>query len=147
MVIDKHEWSVICDRYYEQSSSGSSSSNSRIDDYYDDDEDYYFEYYEDYDAPKRRSGQGRPRSDSYGGGGGSNPLALLVAPLAGISLLTAAAAVALNPVLVSVSLTNGKRRRKRSVFDGLVENGASNSTDDSLDPQVREKIHEMEVRS
>ena len=36
------------------------------------------------------------------GGGGINPLALLVAPLAAISLLAAAAAVAINPVLVSL---------------------------------------------
>ena len=35
----------------------------------------------------------------------ANPLALLIAPLAGIALLTAAAAVAINPVLVTVSVT------------------------------------------
>ncbi len=42
-----------------------------------------------------------------------NPLALLVAPLAGIALLSAAAAVALNPVLINISTTNGRRRRRR----------------------------------
>ena len=41
-----------------------------------------------------------------GGGGGINPLALLVAPLAAISLLAAAAAVAINPVLVSLNNFN-----------------------------------------
>ncbi len=65
------------------------------------------------------------------GGGGINPLALLIAPLVGISLLTAAVAVALNPVLVSVSLTG--RRRKRDI--------------ESLDPSIQQKVHEMQVRS
>ena len=52
-------------------------------------------------------------ADRNGGGASpsrANPLALLIAPLAGIALLTAAAAVAINPVLVTVSVT-GKRRR------------------------------------
>ena len=70
------------------------------------------------------------------GGGGANPLALLVAPLAGIALLTAAAAVAINPVLVTVSLT-GKRRR-RSAMD--------EDEDEGLSPELEEKIHEMQVR-
>jgi hypothetical protein len=47
----------------------------------------------------------------------------------GISLLTAAVAVALNPVLVSVSLT-GRRRR---------------AAEDELDPSVQQKVHEMKV--
>jgi hypothetical protein len=51
---------------------------------------------------------------NLGGGGGINPLALLIAPLVGISLLTAAVAVALNPVLVSVSLTGRRKRRSDS---------------------------------
>ncbi len=38
-----------------------------------------------------------------------------MAPLAGIALLSAAAAVALNPVLINISTTNG--RRKRSAGD------------------------------
>ena len=94
-----------------------------------------------------------------GGGGGSNPLTLLVAPLAAISLLAAAAAVALNPVLVSVSLT-GKKRRRRSLF-GLENNfGATHSMEKSMNdkvsfdgqdvtssitPEVQEKIDEMQV--
>ena len=60
-------------------------------------------------------------------------MALLIAPLVGISLLTAAVAVALNPVLVSVSLTG--RRRKRSEMD----------LDDQLDPSVQQRVHEMKV--
>jgi len=133
---------IYCSRYYEHS-----SSNSRIDDDYDYGE--YYEYYDDYEPnPRRRSGS-TGRSDGYGSD--LNPLALLVAPLAGISLLTAAAAVALNPVLVSVSLT-GKKRRKRSLFGTGMEAAAAligattNSTyDKTLDPDVQEKIHEMEV--
>jgi hypothetical protein len=46
-------------------------------------------------------------------------LALLVAPLAGIALLSAAAAVALNPVLVNINLTgnNGRKKRKKRFAD------------------------------
>ena len=87
-------------------------------------------------------------------------MTLLVAPLAAISLLAAAAAVALNPVLVSVSLTGKKRRRRRSLF-GLENNfdaadsvGESSSRRLSFDgrdvassitPEVQEKIDEMQV--
>ena len=92
-------------------------------------------------------------------GGGSNPLTLLVAPLAAISLLAAAAAVALNPVLVSVSLT-GKKRRKRSLFgfendfdhsfsEDATRNARSLHEEDvkkSITPEVQAKIDEMQVR-
>ena len=76
-----------------------------------------------------------------GGGGGINPLALLVAPLAGIALLSAAAAVALNPVLVSISVTNGKRKKRE----------AGDEYDNDLIQQymtadMEEKIEEMKVR-
>ena len=64
-----------------------------------------------------------------------------MAPLAGISLLTAAAAVALNPVLVSISIT-GKKRRKRS----LLGQDLPPSNSSKLDPEVKDKIHEMEVK-
>ena len=91
-------------------------------------------------------------------GGGSNPLTLLVAPLAAISLLAAAAAVALNPVLVSVSLT-GKKRRKRSLFgfendfdhsfsEDATRNARSLHEEDvkkSITPEVQAKIDEMQV--
>lgn len=62
---------------------------------------------------------------------GANPLALLVAPLAGIALLTAAASVAISPVLFTVSLT-GKRRKREA-------------GDEGISPELEEKIHEMEV--
>ena len=55
------------------------------------------------------------------GGGGINPLALLVAPLAAISLLAAAAAVAINPVLVSLSLF----RNKGFVLNEMLQRNAS----------------------
>ena len=58
---------------------------------------------------------------------------MLVAPLAAISLLAAAAAVAINPVLVTVSFTG---RKKRS----LPEN------EDEWNPEMKEKMHEMQVK-
>ena len=70
--------------------------------------------------------------------GYSNPLALLVAPLAGIALLTAAAAVAINPVLVTVSVT-GKRRKRRDLDTVIGGQG------EGISPELEEKIHEMQV--
>ena len=67
--------------------------------------------------------------------GGANPLALLVAPLAGIALMTAAAAVAISPVLLTVSLT-GKRRKRRDTEE----------MDEGISPQLEEKMHEIQVR-
>jgi hypothetical protein len=67
--------------------------------------------------------------------GGANPLALLVAPLAGIALMTAAAAVAISPVLLTVSLT-GKRRRRRDTETEM---------DQGISPQLEEKMHEIQV--
>ena len=69
--------------------------------------------------------------------GGANPLALLVAPLAGIALMTAAAAVAISPVLLTVSLT-GKRRKRR-------DTPTESSMDEGISPELEEKIHEIEV--
>ena len=69
---------------------------------------------------------------STGGGSSINPLALLVAPLAAISLLAAAAAVAINPVLVQVAFTG--KRKKRSSEDEAEWN-----------PELNEKMHEMQV--
>ncbi len=69
-----------------------------------------------------------------GGGSGINPLALLVAPLAAISLLAAAAAVAINPVLVTVSFTGRKKRSLESVDES------------EWNPELKEKMHEMQVR-
>ena len=68
----------------------------------------------------------------------ANPLALLIAPLAGIALLSAAAAVAINPVLVTVSVT-GKRRKRRDLETAM--GGA-----EGISPELEEKIHEMQVR-
>merc|ERR1712062_947765 len=56
---------------------------------------------------------------------------------AGIALLTAAAAVAINPVLVTVSVT-GKRRRRRDL-DTVIGNN------EGITPELEEKIHEMQV--
>ena len=62
----------------------------------------------------------------------------MVAPLAAISLLAAAAAVAINPVLVQVSFTG--KRRKRSVTDD-----ENNDNDQEWNPEVQEKMHELQV--
>merc|ERR1712223_374999 len=95
--------------------------------------DYYDDYY--YDSapwPQKRQGYAESRRTS-------NPLALLVAPLAGIALLTAAAAVAINPVLISVSVT-GKRRKRRDL-DTVIQANQS----EGISPELEEKIHEMQV--
>merc|ERR1739844_277414 len=101
----------------------------------------YSEYYDDYedykDDPFYTEAQFRRpviQRSGGGGGGGANPLALLLAPLAGIALLTAAAAVAINPVLVSVSFT-GRRRRRRE----------ADELNQGLSPALEEKINEMQV--
>ena len=78
--------------------------------------------------------------DAGGGGGGINPLALLVAPLAGIALLSAAAAVALNPVLVSISVTNGKRKKREA--GGEYDNDLIQQY---MTADMEEKIEEMKV--
>ena len=43
---------------------------------------------------------------------GINPLAALIAPLAGLALLGAAAAVSINPVLVQLAVINGGRKKR-----------------------------------
>ena len=78
-------------------------------------------------------------SERNGSASRANPLALLIAPLAGIALLTAAAAVAINPVLVTVSVT-GKRRRRRDL-DTVV------GSQEGITPELEEKIHEMQVNN
>ena len=54
-------------------------------------------------------------SGGGGGGGGAlggiNPLAALIAPLAALALLGAAAAVAINPILVQLAVVSGRKRR------------------------------------
>ncbi len=92
-----------------------------------DDDDYYYDDYGEYD---RDSGEKKREeklslvwcqsqifffSLGYGGGGdsgGINPLAALIAPLAGLALLGAAAAVSVNPVLVQLAVINNGRRRR-----------------------------------
>merc|ERR1711983_503246 len=69
----------------------------------------YDDYYEEYSDYDRDSGYGADET------GGINPLAAFIAPLAGLALLGAAAAVSINPVLVQLAVINdGKRRKKRS---------------------------------
>ena len=58
-----------------------------------------------------------------------------MAPLAAISLLAAAAAVAVNPVLINVSLTG--KRKKRSLN--------SKTDDKEWNPELQEKMHELQV--
>ena len=142
-----------------------SPSKSKRNRYRDSFRDYDYEYYDDYvyydydlepaykkPKPKRRKFVSRGKICPVlpnlqldkvffhlgGSGGGINPLALLVAPLAAISLLAAAAAVAINPVLVQVSFTG--KRRKRSVT-----NDENNDNDQEWNPEVQEKMHELQV--
>lgn len=73
--------------------------------------------YEYYDAEEEYLLE--DRDSGYGGdsGGGINPLAAFIAPLAGLALLGAAAAVSINPVLVQLAVVNGgKKRRRRSLM-------------------------------
>lgn len=64
------------------------------------------------------------------GGGGINPLAALIAPLAGLALLGAAAAVSINPVLVQLAVINGGRRKRRQA---------------NLDPLTQKRMTEIDV--
>merc|ERR1719323_669446 len=95
--------------------------------------DYDYRYEDQYES-RNRNGYAAERN---GGATRANPLALLIAPLAGIALLTAAAAVAINPVLVTVSVT-GKRRRRRDL-DTMI------GSQEGITPELEEKIHEMQV--
>ena len=114
------------------------SSAKNDDDYYD---DYYNGDYGNYNDDVRNrdggGGYGHSGGGGGGGGGGLNPLALLVAPLAGIALLSAAAAVALNPVLINVSVT-GKRKKRDLENDVVDQNGY-------FSPEMAEKLEEMQV--
>ena len=56
-----------------------------------------------------------------------------MAPLAAISLLAAAAAVAINPVLINVSLTGKRKKRSSRVDEG------------EWNPEMQEKVHELKV--
>jgi hypothetical protein len=105
--------------------------------------EYYDEYYYDYEPLPPPKPEKNRRNGNTGVFGGANPLALLVAPLAGIALLTAAAAVAINPVLVTVSLT-GKRRRRSAATEEDEDVGKYNF-DEGISPELEEKIHEMQV--
>ena len=49
--------------------------------------------------------------------GGINPLAALIAPLAALALLGAAAAVAINPILVQLAVVSGRKRRDLSAVE------------------------------
>ena len=70
-------------------------------------------------------------------------MALLVAPLAGIALLSAAAAVALNPVLVSISVGNGKRKKRDA--SGVMESYDNEIIEKYMTADMEEKIEEMKV--
>ena len=52
-------------------------------------------------------------------GSSINPLAALIAPLAGLALLGAASAVAVNPVLLQLVTIKKGRRRRRDVGSGI----------------------------
>lgn len=67
--------------------------------------DYYYYYEDEYYIDRQSAGQ--PVSSSI------NPLAALIAPLAGLALMGAAAAVAVNPILLQLAvISNGRRKRE-----------------------------------
>jgi len=88
-------------------------------------DEYDYEYYYN-DDPSQRSGDYYYYDqyvDRSGSGSSINPLAALIAPLAGLALLAAASAVAVNPILLQL-ITITKRRRKRGTgtdFDAAEE--------------------------
>lgn len=73
------------------------------------------------------------------GYGRSNPLALLVAPLAGIAFITAAAALAVSPayLTISSSLTGRKKRDLLSMVDPQMA--------DQITPELMQKIQELQT--
>lgn len=81
--------------------------------------DYYYYYEDDYypDPPSARSPA--PQVPTI------HPLAALIAPLAGLALMGAAAAVAVNPMLLQLAVIskNGRRRRRRRETGGGLERG------------------------
>jgi len=87
-------------------------------------DDYYEDDYESESVYDRDSGYG---GDS---GGGINPLAAFIAPLAGLALLGAAAAVSINPVLVQLAVVGGGKRKKRDLMS---------------DPNMQRKVTEIEL--
>jgi len=106
---------------------------------------YYDGGYEPAPAPsssstswlRTRPNLGR-KSSSYGGRGGS-PLALLVAPLAGIAFITAAAALAINPatLTISASLVGRKKRDLTTEVDPEVA--------DQITPELMQKVQELQT--
>jgi len=86
------------------------------------------DYYDDYDD-EYESETVFDRDSGYGdSGGGINPLAAFIAPLAGLALLGAAAAVSINPVLVQLAVVNGGRKKR-----------------DLRDPNMQRKVTEIEL--
>ncbi|XP_065578924.1 keratin, type II cytoskeletal 1-like isoform X1 [Artemia franciscana] len=86
---------------------------------------------------------------SYSGGYGksANPVASLIAPLAGLALLGAAAAVATNPVLLTLAvLTSGRKKRDANgVEDSLQFLALDNINTTNLDPLFSEKVQELQT--
>jgi hypothetical protein len=81
-------------------------------------------------------------TSSYGVGydnreGSINPLSALVAPLAALALLGAAAAVASNPVLMTLAVLSSGRKRRDAEMEKIGR--------DDLTPELQSKLEEMEV--
>lgn len=70
-------------------------------------------------------------------GGKSSNLALVVSPLAGISFIAVAAAVAISPVYLTLSSSLfGRKRRDVAADPALAEN---------ITPEMMQKIQELQV--
>jgi hypothetical protein len=91
------------------------------------------------DRVRRRLNRRADRKTFSGYGGRSNPLALLVAPLAGIAFITAAAALAVSPayLTISSSLTGRRKRDLLSLVDPQMA--------DQITPELMQKIQELQV--
>lgn len=113
-------WGAGEDKVETEVSESESDVGDATGDYYDENPDYwdggvarlgqvgdYYYYYEDEYYIDRQSA-GQPASINN-----INPLAALIAPLAGLALMGAAAAVAVNPILLQLAvISNGRKRRE-----------------------------------
>jgi len=92
--------------------------------------DYYYYYEDEYYTDRQSAGQ-QISVNSI------NPLAALIAPLAGLALMGAAAAVAVNPILLQLAvISNG--RRKREVGDDT-ENAIQGGND------IKRRVKQLRV--
>jgi len=90
--------------------------------------DYYYYYEDEYYIDRQSAG---PLANSI------NPLAALIAPLAGLALMGAAAAVAVNPILLQLAvISNGRKRRE-------ISEKSEESKQDDID--IKRRVKQLRV--